>query len=278
MNGGPAVCVPIAGHDCLESAHSGLAVQRTDKKKTYELFEAYREFRGGDLGACRQLEGVRGYRDCALGLRHHGGQFFDNAPLGATEQHFQQVFSSSLLTGLNVGDYITGLAFRVEGNETSLPAQTVTTYDIGMGQSAFAPGSLSSTFADNRGPDFQTVRSGPLTINAGDFSGGSSPNNFGWIPFSTPYQYEGGNLLVEISYEGFSVGRDADAAYPITAGLAQTAFGTGFGSTTADAGVFDEAMVMGFSTISIPEPSSASLLGGFGLLLVVQRVFRNRPA
>jgi hypothetical protein len=195
----------------------------------------------------------------------------DNAPLGATEQHFQQVFSPALLTNIAIGDWITGLAFRVEGNETALPAQTVTEYDISIGQSVFAPGSLSSTFSDNRGPDFETVRSGPLTINAGDFPGGSSPNNFGWITFSTPYQYEGGNLLVEIAYTGFTEGRDADAAYPYTTGLAQTAFGTGFGSTTADAGLYDEALVMGFSTSSIPEPSSSFLFCGIGLLLVILR-------
>ncbi len=199
----------------------------------------------------------------------------DNAPLGATEQHFQQVFSPSLLTGLSVGDWITGIGFRVEGNETAVPAQTVTAYNIGIGQSLFAPGSLSSTFADNRGADFTMARTGPLTINAGDFPGGSSPNNMGWIPFSTPYQYEGGNLLIEISYEGFSAGRDADAAYPYTSGLAQTAFGTGFGSTTADAGIYDEAIVFGFSTISVPEPSSAFLASGFGILLILLRRTRK---
>jgi len=56
----------------------------------------------------------------------------DNAPLGVSEQHFQQVFSSTLLTDLSVGDLINGLAFRVEGNETALPAQTISTYDISL--------------------------------------------------------------------------------------------------------------------------------------------------
>jgi hypothetical protein len=198
----------------------------------------------------------------------------DNAPLGATEQHFQQVFSASLLTNLSIGELISGIGFRVEGNETALPAQTVTTYDVSLSQSANAPGSLSATFASNRGPDFQTVLSGPLTITPGMFPGGSSPNNFGWIPFSTPYQYQGGDLLIEVAYQGFSAGRDADAAYPFDGSLAETAFGTGFASTTADAGLYNEALVMGFLTSPIspaPEPSASIMIGtGFALLAFVR--------
>lgn len=191
----------------------------------------------------------------------------DNAPLGASEQHFQQVFGLPLLTGLSPGDLITGIGFRVAGNETALPAQTIPIYNIGLSQSANAPGSLSATFADNRGADFTLVRSGSLTIGTGDFPGGASPNNFGWIAFSTPYQYQGGNLLVEVDYQGFTSGRDADAAYPYDGTLAQTAFGTG-GSLTANQGMYNEAIVMGFTTVpSVPEPSAA-LLCGVGLMLL----------
>ena len=194
----------------------------------------------------------------------------DNAPLGASEQHFQQVFSSALLTNLSVGDWIDAIAFRVDGNETALPAQTIPIYDISLSESPNAPGSLSATFADNRGADFLTVRSGPLTINAGDFPGGSSPNDFGWIQFSTPYQYQGGDLLIEVDYQGFSAGRDADAAYSFSASLAQTAFGNGYNSTTADAGLYAEALVVGFSIMTdpVPEPSVLLVFGICVLLLV----------
>ena len=196
----------------------------------------------------------------------------DNAPLGASEQHFQQVFSSALLTNLSVGNWIDGIAFRVEGNETTLPAQTIPIYNISLSQSPNVPGSLSATFANNRGADFLTVRSGALTLNAGDFPGGSSPNTFGWISFSTSYQYQGGDLLIEVAYQGFLAGRDADTVYPFTANLAQTAFGNGYNSTTADAGLYAEALVMGFSITSvfvpIPEPSAFFMIGvGFFLLV-----------
>ena len=202
----------------------------------------------------------------------------DNAPLGASEQHFQQVFSSALLTDLSVGNWIDGIAFRVEGNETAVPAQTIPIYDISLSESPNAPGSLSTTFADNRGADFLTVRSGALTLNAGDFPGGSSPNNFGWISFSTPYQYQGGDLLIEVAYQGFSAGRNADAVYPFTANLAQTAFGNGYNSTTADAGLYAEALVMGFSIMTdpIPEPP-AFLMFGIGIVLLIPVLAEKNP-
>jgi hypothetical protein len=202
----------------------------------------------------------------------------DNAPLGATEQHFQQVFSSALLININVGNWIDGIAFRVEGNETALPAQSIPVYNISLSESPNAPGSLNATFANNRGADYLTVRSGPLTVNAGDFPGGSSPNNFGWISFSTPYQYQGGDLLVEVAYQGFSAGRDADAVYPFTANLAQTAFGTGYSSTTADAGLYAEALVMGFSISlvePIPEPPAFFIISVGFLLLVFRSSLKN---
>jgi len=194
----------------------------------------------------------------------------DNAPLGVVEQHFQQVFSSALLTNLTVGDWINGIAFRVQGGETALPAQTIPDYNISLSQSPRAPGSLSTTFANNRGADFLTVRSGALTVNAGDFPGGGSPNALGWIPFSIPYQYQGSDLLIEVAFQGFSAGRNVDAIYPYTASLAQTAFGSGFNSTTADAGLYAEALVMGFSVATVPEPSALLLFGAGSWLLVLQ--------
>jgi hypothetical protein len=182
------------------------------------------------------------------------------------------------LTNLSIGELVTRIGFRVEGNESALPAQTISEFDISLSQSPNAPGNLSSTFADNRGADFTTVRSGPLTINAGDFPGGNSPNDFGWITFATPYVYQGGDLLVEVAYEGFSLGRDADAAYPYDSSLAQTAFGSDFNSTTADAGLYNEAIVMRFMTTTsitpVPEPSAA-IMFGIGSLLLVFRARRK---
>lgn len=190
------------------------------------------------------------------------GNSSDDAPLGVSGQRFQQVFSSALLSAFPAGSQILGLGLRVNGGETALPAQTVTTFDIWIGQSLNAPGSLSATFANNRGAG-DLVRQGPLVISAGDFPGGATPNGFGVIPFDIPYEYTGGDLLIEIGYQGFSAGRNADAIYPFTASQAQTAFGSGYSSLTANVGLYNEAIVFAFDLeplAPVPEPAETGLL------------------
>lgn len=131
----------------------------------------------------------------------------DTQPLGVELGRFQQVFGPSLLGQLNVGDQISGLTFRVDGPDPTVPSQIVANYEIRMSTSANPPGSLSPTFAANRGADEVIVRSGPLVIGPDDFPGGGSPNPFGvMIPFATPFVYAGGPLLIEIAHDGFPAG------------------------------------------------------------------------
>ncbi len=192
----------------------------------------------------------------------------DDAPLGNVDQHFQQIYSSSLLTGINVGDQITGLGFRVTAGQTDVPTQVVPNYRIWLGQSAVAPSAMSLTFADNRGAGFTQVRSGALNITPGLFVGGPGVNPIGMIDFSTPFTYTGGNLLIEISYDTFPAGgRNAESESPYNQSLAAAAFGNGANSTTAFA-VYDEALVIGLRVVPAPEPSMAlPLLGGLAYLI-----------
>ena len=178
----------------------------------------------------------------------------DTTPLGVDGQvRAQVVYGSALLGALGIGDQITGLTFRVGGGSAGLAAQTVTTYEIRLSQSQNAPGSLSTTFASNRGADEVIVRSGQLTINAGDFPGGATPNAFGAIiPFSTPYTFAGGPLLLEIAYTGFLRGTLADD--PNVSGL-QSLFGSTFGSTTGSLENNDGFLVQ-LQVQRVPEPAS----------------------
>jgi hypothetical protein len=186
---------------------------------------------------------------------------FDDGPLGATNQHIQQVYSSSLLSGLNVGDQITAIGFRIVSNGVSVASQTVPDYSIWMGTAALSPSNMSSTFASNRGVDFTMVRSGALNITPGQFPGGPGNNPFGYISFNTPYTYTGGNLLIELSYANFPLGgASVEDSFPYDANLAETAFGTGPGSTTADVGLYNEALVMSFMVTPIPEPTTMALI------------------
>ncbi|MGP1345590.1 MAG: hypothetical protein ACTS3F_02835 [Phycisphaerales bacterium] len=116
---------------------------------------------------------------------------------------YQLLIHESMLSGL-VGKELTGITWRAPGNiSTDWPVSDVTysNYDIYLSGSV-DPADRSPVFGDNVvGPQTQ-VRSGALTVDAGSYTTGMNPNEFGVvIPFSN-YLYTGGNLLVEISHTG----------------------------------------------------------------------------
>jgi hypothetical protein len=204
----------------------------------------------------------------------------DNAPLGASNQHLQQIYSASLLSGLSVGSQITAVGFRIASGEGSIVSQLVPDYSIWMGTAAVAPGSMSATFASNRSLDFTLVRSGSLDITTGDFPGGTGVNDFGYIQLNLPYTYTGGDLLIEIAYDNFPAGgANVNAAYPYNSTLSQTAFGSGASSTTADQGLYNEAIIMSFvvtpSMNPVPEPATLAVLA-IGLAAIP--LIRSRSA
>jgi hypothetical protein len=180
------------------------------------------------------------------------------------------VLGESLLGELTPGSRVTALSFRVDGAQTAVPAQTVANYEIRISRSANPPGSLSLIFANNRGSDEVLARSGPLVIAANDFPGGNSPNAFGLaIPFTTPYVYRGGPLLIEFAHDGFPAGgRFADADFP-TALASETVFGTGFGATNADLGAYDELIVLQLEVQPPVGPAPAVSHLGLAVLLVL---------
>jgi hypothetical protein len=194
----------------------------------------------------------------------------EQTSLGLAANRAQIVYGNSHLGGLHVGDLITGLTFRVDGGQGNVPAQTVSNYEIRLSKSANAPGSLSSTLAANRGADEVIVHTGPVTIAAGDFTGGPGPNPFGaTITFTTPYTFTGGPLLLEYAHSVFpSGGVQGDAAAALAD--AQSAFGTGFSATTADIGIFTDAVVVQFTVI--PEPSALAAVA-----LCAAPMLRRRP-
>lgn len=167
-----------------------------------------------------------------------------------------------------MGDVITGLAFRVDSIGPAPAPQTVANYEIRLSRSPRTPGTLSNTFADNRGADEVIICVGPLTIAAGDYPTGSTPNAFGaTITFMSPYTYTGGPLLLEYSHTPFpSSPSFADAAENIADG--QSAFGKGFGATMADIGMSNDVVIVRFTTV--PEPTSLALVGVGGVALALR--------
>lgn len=135
----------------------------------------------------------------------------------------QQVYGSATLGGLPAGSVITGISLRLDSWQAAYQTgpYTYSRFDLDLGPSNFAPGGLLPVFAGNQGPGTTRVRRGPLTLDMSAFPQGGYPNGFGpVIPFSAPYTYTGGDLLltayltaVTLSpYWDFALGMRGDGA------------------------------------------------------------------
>jgi hypothetical protein len=104
---------------------------------------------------------------------------------------WQQVFSASELTGF-VGQTLDQIAYRSSQGPLGY---NISSLIISVSTSTNAPGSLSSTFADNVGSDNTVVfNQTNITVGANSSSGGF---DFA-LPFTTPFLYTGGNLLIDV--------------------------------------------------------------------------------
>lgn len=119
----------------------------------------------------------------------------------------QLLINANELTGI-VGSSINGITFRLwTGATAAYPATTATwaDYTISLGPGV-AFGSQTTTFASNFTATPTVVRTGPLTIPAASFPFGATPNDWApYIPFTTPYVYSGGNLVVEVRHTGSNI-------------------------------------------------------------------------
>lgn len=192
-------------------------------------------------------------------LQNDEGNAGEASTFGSGSARIQQVYGTEYLTGLQVGDQITGISFRLDrGQFLGLPAQTVDDFSITLSTAKFGPNDLSMNFGDNLGLDAVTVRQGILTIGPDDYAGGGSPETFGaTIAFSTSFSYQGGPLLVDISHSGFTAGGTLVDAH--TGSGAQFLFGNR-GSQTASGRVGDAGLVANLQVQAVPEPSTYLLL------------------
>ena len=224
----------------------------------------------------------------------------ESTALGRFTNTVFTVYDQSVVNaaGIFAGDRLTGLAFRVDGTRDS-PNFTVANYEFRLGQSSNSAGSLDDTFANNGA--LTTVRSGPLDFSAADYDSATATtindistaaNAFGpEITFDTNFVYNGGDLLFLYTHTApLSLNGD-----PIVTSRAdgitntflqdgtpefgetgvQTIFGSGYNATGRGFGVTGSgvgtATIVEFSVTAVPEPSSAALLVGIGMIGAVRR-------
>lgn len=198
------------------------------------------------------------------------GVFF--GPLTSGERTNQMLMHESLLTDL-VGRQLTGMSFRLPVSASDpWPGQDMSYsfFDVYLSESV-APADRSLTFSENVvGPQTQ-VRSGGLTIDAGDYPGGSSPNEFGSeIDFDSGWTYTGGHLLLEFRHSGNGVtSRTVDALTTGTSGYGTLFSAAWAGNADATTGLQGNFSIVQFS--SIPAPGALALLGLAGLVGACRR-------
>ncbi|HQR07423.1 MAG TPA: PEP-CTERM sorting domain-containing protein [Gemmatales bacterium] len=168
---------------------------------------------------------------------------------------FQQVMDPSQLLGLQVGDVITGMQLRLDSTWLASAASSNTNFDVSIGPSNFAPGSLTSSVAGNQGAGTVLARSGSIDFPLNSFSFGSSPNAFGpFIPFTTNYTYTGGNLLLTISHQAPSAELDFDVGAGITG--VQTYQAQVYNSAELSDSSLDSGLAVQFTLATVPEPAT----------------------
>lgn len=149
----------------------------------------------------------------------------------------QMVFDADELKSIPVGAKIDSLSFRLLSNATTNPAPSwppanlnYTNYDIRLSKLAaglsVATMSTTSFTANIDAGSAVMVRSGPLMIPANSLGAGAAvpvvnPFNEMIIKFATPYVYDGTDLVITVSHNGFnSVGtRPLDSVVTTHAGF-----------------------------------------------------------
>ncbi|HEY7388923.1 MAG TPA: PEP-CTERM sorting domain-containing protein [Bryobacteraceae bacterium] len=192
------------------------------------------------------------------------GPFFDNSV------RYQQVYSASQFPTGPVT--ITGIAFRPDGSVTD--SSLIIRFDsvrFDLSTTSSTPGTLSTQFANNVGPDDSTVFNSFVFVHAPVTGPPGGPKDFTVTFALSPFIYNpsAGNLLLDVrafeSGGGISAPFDAESNSPFTAHVDAPSIGATTGS------VFATGLVTEFQVTPVPEPSTlvldllSALLIGMGV-------------
>lgn len=167
----------------------------------------------------------------------------------------QQLYPATALTALPTGAIIQGMRTRLNASEFNTAEVSVPSFDVYLGPSSSS--TLSSAFSANQSSATVHTRSGVLTFAAGAFPTGGTPNEFGQlIPFSTPYIYQGGGLVMTLAYSNSNGDLLWDASQSISG--AHWIQALTYNAPAAQFSTLDYAMIVQFE-YAIPEPSSLAV-------------------
>ena len=157
----------------------------------------------GAAFACGQMKAV-----IPPGAEYLAGGSSNSIPIGNfASGTYQVMYAAELLSAIPPGSTITGMELRLNNAAASAYPTTLRSllkYDVRLASTTRTPATMSGTYATNMS-NAVLVRSGATSISADAYPAGNSgsvPEGWGAIvPFSTPYLYNGGGLVVEIRTE-----------------------------------------------------------------------------
>jgi hypothetical protein len=212
----------------------------------------------GTVFAPRSLATVEGDSFAAL-----TEGFYGSAPITV---QLQIAASELAAQGLAVGNVITGVRTRLDGGQPTGPTANIVdpSLTFTMAQAANTIAGMSTTFAANM-LNPVVVYNAPYTLPANALPGGNTPNAFGPdIVFSTPYTYQGGDLVfmfTKPAATGATVTLDNATVYAGAGTLYRRLFNTA--AQNATVGTLDPGfaiLAFDFSTVApTPVPSSLFL-------------------
>jgi len=180
---------------------------------------------------------------------------------GISQRKYQQVYASSEFDGKT--GYIDEIRFRVNAGHLAIPSGTELDIEIKLSHTTAIPSSISSTFADNVGPDEVTVLDGVVMVSAlaGAELTSTIPNPFEVVfDVADTFKYNGSdNLLMEVrQYSSQIFFSPFDAVGPGDPGhtLTDRVWSSDLDATTGDTGG-PFGLVTKF--VLIPEPTTCTL-------------------
>jgi hypothetical protein len=182
---------------------------------------------------------------------------------------YQQVFAASEFSSFGGPQQINEIDLRNGIFLNEAFTATIANIQIKLSTTARAPDALSSTFADNIGPDNTLVYSGSLTLSSTNAAGPGGTHVFDIrIVFQTPFLYDpsAGNLLMDVDNltgADNAVGQDFFDAVGLTSDPVSRIFGQE-GAPGATSGTPDSLGLIAqfqFGSAAVaPEPASLTLL------------------
>jgi len=128
------------------------------------------------------------------------GYYYFDPVTGVDIERDQIIMDGSLFTGFGGPVVIDSLAFRLD-KDASATSASFDDIQVRLSTALTTVATLSTTLANNIGPDETTVFSGPLTLTSS--AGAGNPSDFDLlIPFLVPFQYDptAGDLLLDWQY------------------------------------------------------------------------------